>query len=226
MTKSPSEVGRKTKIHQGKTPQNKPVIHYYRDDLPDNFPWSPSWAIDTETMGLQHHRDRLCLVQLSNGDGHCHLVHIGHPSVAAPNLKSLLEDKNSEKIFHYGRFDITALYAHLGALCEGPIFCTKIASKLVRTYTDFHGLRTLCRELLCSDISKGEQTSDWGAPELTTSQKQYAAYDVFYLHGLRDKLIPLLVRENRYDLFQSICSFLPTRSRLDALGFLDDVFLH
>lgn len=220
MSKS-SDLARKTK-----PPVPKPVLHYYRDDLPDDFPWAASWAIDTETMGLQHHRDRLCLVQLSNGDGHCHLVHLSHPSKPAPRLKSLLEDKNSEKIFHYGRFDITALYCHLNILCDGPIFCTKIASKLVRTYTDFHGLRTLCRELLGQDIAKGEQTSDWGASELTSSQKQYAAYDVFYLHQLKEKFIPLLMREGRMDLCQHICSFLPTQSRLDALGFCNDIFLH
>jgi len=201
-------------------------IRLYKDDLPEDVTFKKSVAIDTETMGLRHKRDRLCLVQLSEGDGVCHLVQISHPIRPAPHLVRLLLDRSIEKIFHYARFDLASLYLGLGALCEGPLYCTKIASRLARTYTDYHGLKTLCRELLGTDISKAEQSSDWGAETLTDSQKSYAASDVLYLHGLKARLDAMLVREGRHELFQSICRFLPTRVILDISEFSEDIFSH
>ena len=201
-------------------------IRVYRDDLPEDTRFKKSVAIDTETMGLLHKRDRLCLVQLSEGDGVCHLVQMSHPIRPAPNLTRMLLDRSVEKIFHYARFDLASLYLWLGVLCEGPIYCTKIASRLTRTYTDHHGLKALCRELLGTDISKNEQSSDWGAEALTDGQKSYAASDVLYLHGLKGRLDVLLTREGRYELFQSICQFLPTRVILDISGFPEDIFAH
>lgn len=183
-------------------------------------------AIDTEAMGLHYHRDRLCLIQLSGGDGVCHLVQIASPAQPAPHLAHLLLDVNVEKIFHYARFDIASIYLGLGIFCEGPIYCTKLASRMARTYTDHHGLRSLCRELLSTDISKSEQSSDWGADALTESQKNYAATDVLYLHALKRRLNELLVREGRDALFRATCAFLPQRVKLDVAGFSEDIFAH
>ena len=201
-------------------------IRLYQDDLPEDLLFKRSVAIDTEAMGLVHKRDRLCLVQLSEGDGVCHLVKMSHPIRPAPFLKRLLLDRTVEKIFHYGRFDIAALYLGIGVLCESPIYCTKIASRLSRTYTDHHGLRSLCRELLGVDLSKSEQSSDWGAEILTESQKSYAASDVLYLHAIKARLDAFLLREGRHDLFQAVCRALPTRVILDISGFPEDIFAH
>lgn len=211
--------------HESTQPKN---IAWHVDDLPiDVFQsLTDSVAIDTETMGLNLHRDRLCLVQLSNGNGICHLVQIRQNKQPAPHLCALLTDLRIEKIFHYARFDIASMYAGLGVLCQGPIYCTKIASKMVRTYTQYHGLASLCRELLGTEISKGEQCSDWGRDELTQSQKSYAAKDVLYLHQLKAVLNKRLQREGRYGLFHDICQFLPTRAMADLSGFPEDIFAH
>jgi len=211
--------------HHSVQPKN---VYFYVDDLPDNVMSSlvGSVAIDTETMGLNLHRDRLCLVQISKGDGICHLVQIRQKGQPASRLCALLKDVQIEKIFHYARFDIAALYAGLGVLCQGPIYCTKIASKIARTYTQYHGLASLCREVLGAEISKREQCSDWGQDELTHSQKHYAATDVLYLHQLKSVLKKRLEREGRYDLFRSICQFLPTRAMADLKGFPEDIFAH
>jgi ribonuclease D len=205
--------------------RHKNHIYFYQDDLPPDLDFKHSVAIDTETMGLNLLRDRLCLVQLSNGS-ESYLVKINHPVAPAPNLKKLLLDRGVEKIFHYARFDLASLYAGLGVMCEGPIYCTKVASKLIRTFSDRHGLRVLCRELLGAEISKEEQSSDWGAEALTEAQKRYAASDVIHLHGLRSRLDSMLRRENRIELFQNVCRFLPTRARLDLMGFDLDIFAH
>lgn len=211
--------------HQSTQPKN---IVWHVDDLPIDVlqSFTDSVAIDTETMGLNLHRDRLCLVQLSNGDGICHLVQIRQNKQPAPHLCALLKDLRIEKIFHYARFDIASMYAGLGVLCQGPIYCTKIASKMVRTYTQYHGLASLCRELLGTEISKGEQCSDWGRDELTQSQKSYAAKDVLYLHQLKAVFNKRLKREGRYGLFHDICQFLPTRAMADLSGFPEDIFAH
>jgi ribonuclease D len=201
-------------------------IRLYQDDLSEDVVFKNSVAIDTETMGLRGGRDRLCLVQLSSGDGVCHLVRIAPSPAKAPRLERLLADKNIEKIFHYGRFDIASLYQGLGVWCDGPVYCTKIASKLGRTYTDHHGLRSLCRELLGVDISKAEQSSDWGADVLTDAQKSYAAGDVLYLHALRVRLDNILKREGRYALFSALCGFLVTRVKLDLAGYPEDIYAH
>lgn len=206
--------------------KNLKGIRLYYDDLPDNLIFKKSVAIDTEAMGLNHERDRLCLVQLSEGDGVCHLVKIAQSPRPAPNLVSLLQNQSIEKIFHFARFDIKALYKGLGIFCSPPFYCTKIASRLVRTYTDHHGLGTLCREFLGIHLSKGEQSSDWGAETLTDAQKSYAASDVLYLHLLQSHLNTLLLREGRNEIFRSICSFLPTRVKLDLAGFPDDIYDH
>lgn len=180
-------------------------------------------------MGLNPYRDRLCLVQLSLGDGNAHLVQISPPALGGqdcPNLKALLADPRVIKLFHYARFDIAALYKALNVL-PAPVICTKIASKLVRTYTDRHGLKDLCRDLLGVDISKQQQSSDWGATTLTPEQRSYAAADVLHLHALWDKLQTLLVRENRLEIAQAAYAFLPTRAQLDLLGYTDpDLFSH
>ena len=200
--------------------------HFYRKDLPDGLDLGPVVAIDTETMGLNPHRDRLCLVQLSAGDGDAHLVQIERGQTEAPNLVALLGDPGVTKLFHFGRFDIAALYNAFGVLAE-PVYCTKIASKLVRTYTDRHGLKNLLDELLSVDISKLQQMSDWGAASLTDAQLAYAASDVLYLHALRDALNGRLDREGRTDLAQAAFDFLPTRARLDLAGWPDtDIFAH
>jgi ribonuclease D len=205
----------------------KPLdVRLYADDLPHNVVFERSVGIDTETMGLESGRDRLCLVQLCQGDGICHLVQIAKNKLPAPRLKAMLTNPNVEKIFHFARFDIRALYVGLDALCAGPIYCTKIASRLVRTYTQYHGLASLCRELLGTDLSKTEQCSDWGVETLTESQKHYAASDVLYLHALKSQLDVRLNREGRQDLFKAICRFLPTRVVADVAGFSDDLFSH
>ncbi len=207
------------------TIKNHKDIRLYKDDLPENVTFK-SVAIDTEAMGLNHRRDRLCLVQLCAGDGVCHLVKIAQRPAPAPRLCKILADRSIEKIFHFARFDIASLYCGLGQLCVPPIYCTKIASRLTRTYTDHHGLRALCRELLGTDIPKFEQCSDWGAEELSESQRSYAASDVLYLHTLKSRLDHMLKRESRYELFRATCDFLPTRVLLDLEGFEQDIFSH
>ena len=200
--------------------------HLYQRDLPDDLDLGAMVAIDCETMGLNPHRDRLCLVQLSGGDGNAHLLQIEKGQTSAPNLERLLTDPSVLKLFHFGRFDIAAMYHAFGAL-TAPVYCTKIASKLVRTYTDRHGLKNLLDELLGVDISKLQQMSDWGAKELTEAQLTYAASDVLYLHALREKLNERLEREGRTDLAQAAFDFLPTRARLDLAGWPEiDIFAH
>ncbi len=200
--------------------------HLYQNDIPDGLTFGPVVAIDCETMGLNPHRDRLCVVQMSGGDGEAHLVQVARGQTSAPNLGRLLEDRNVLKLFHFGRFDIAAMYNAFGALAS-PVYCTKIASKLVRTYTDRHGLRNLLQELLRQDISKQQQSSDWGAPDLTSEQLDYAAGDVLYLHQLREKLNLMLEREGRMEIAQACFDFLPTRARLDLSGWPEtDIFSH
>ena len=198
----------------------------YQGDLPDDLDLGDMVAIDCETMGLNPHRDRLCLVQLSGGDGNAHLVQIAKGQTSAPNLERLLTDPKVLKLFHFGRFDIAAMLHAFGAL-TAPVYCTKIASKLIRTYTDRHGLKNLLDELLSIDISKLQQMSDWGAPELSEAQLNYAASDVLYLHAMRDKLNKRLEREGRMDLAQAAFDFLPTRAQLDLAGWPEiDIFSH
>ena len=203
------------------------AIHLHRNDLPEGLDLGPIVAIDTETMGLDPRRDRLCLVQLSAGDGSAHLVQIARGQTEAPRLCRLLADPGTEKLFHFARFDIAALYNAFGVV-TAPVFCTKIASKMVRTYTDRQGLKYLLQELVGVDISKQQQTSDWGAPELTQAQLDYAASDVLYLHKLRAVLVERLAREGRTDLAQACFDFLPARARLDLLGWEEpnDIFHH
>ena len=200
--------------------------HVYKGDLPDGLDLGPIVAIDCETMGLNPKRDRLCVVQLSSGDGHAHLVQVAKGQTAAPNLCRMLEDPNVLKLFHFGRFDIAAMLNAFGAV-TAPVYCTKIASRLIRTYTDRHGLAKLLQELLNVDISKQQQSSDWGAPELTKAQVDYAASDVLYLHQLRHILNGMLEREGRMELAQSCFDFLPTRAQLDLAGWPEtDIFAH
>lgn len=200
--------------------------YLYQRDLPDDLDFGSSVAIDCETMGLNPHRDRLCLVQLSSGDGNAHLVQIEKGQTSAPNLERLLADSNVLKLFHFGRFDIAAMLNAFGTLTS-PVYCTKIASKMVRTYTDRHGLKNLLDELLKVDISKLQQMSDWGAAALTEAQLDYAASDVLYLHQLKEKLDLRLEREGRTDLAQAAFDFLPTRARLDLAGWPEiDIFAH
>lgn len=200
--------------------------HVYQNDLPDDLTLGPVVAIDCETMGLHPYRDRLCVVQLSDGDGNAHLVQVAKGQTTAPNLTRLLEDPNTLKLFHFGRFDIAAMYHAFGAL-TAPVYCTKIASKLVRTYTDRHGLKNLLTELLDVDISKQQQSSDWGAATLTTAQQTYAASDVLHLHSLRDRLNEMLEREGRAEMAQACFDFLPTRAKLDLAGWPEiDIFAH
>jgi ribonuclease D len=206
------------------------TIEFYRGDLPANLKLGPVVAVDTETMGLNPARDRLCLVQLSQGDGICHLVQIPKAppggTVRAPHLRALLEDPKVLKLFHFARFDLTALKVTLDVDCA-PVYCTKIAAKLVRTFTDRHGLKDLCKELLGIDLSKQQQTSDWGAETLLPEQLKYAAADVLYLHQLKDKLDPVLDREGRRALAEACFGFLPTRAALDRLGWdQPDIFEH
>jgi ribonuclease D len=200
--------------------------HLYKNDLPDGLDLGPIVAIDCETMGLHPHRDRLCVVQMSSGDGHAHLVQVAQGQTEAPNLCAMLTDPNVLKLFHFGRFDIAALQNTFGAL-TAPVYCTKIASRLVRTYTDRHGLKNLLQELLNEDISKQQQSSDWGADTLTKAQIDYAASDVLHLHKLRDKLDVMLAREGRAELAQACFRFLPTRALLDLEGWPEtDIFAH
>ncbi len=203
------------------------AIHLYKTDLPDGLTLGPVVAIDTETMGLDPRRDRLCVVQLSDGLGDAHLVQIMKGQTRAPNLERLLADKGTLKLFHYGRFDIAMLKQAFG-VTTAPVWCTKIASKLVRTFTDRHGLKYLLADLVGVDVSKQQQTSDWGAEELTDAQKEYAASDVLYLHQLKAELEARLIREGRLDMARRCFDFLPTRAELDLLGWGDtnDIFLH
>ncbi|WP_375229374.1 ribonuclease D [Roseobacter sp. S98] len=198
----------------------------YKNDLPDGLDLGPVVAIDCETMGLNPHRDRLCVVQLSSGDGNAHLVQISIGQTEAPNLCRLLEDPDVLKLFHFGRFDIAAMLNAFGAV-TAPVYCTKIASRLVRTFTDRHGLAKLLQELLNIDISKQQQSSDWGAETLTDAQVDYAASDVLYLHQLRDALNIMLEREGRMEMAQACFDFLPMRAQLDLAGWPDtDIFAH
>ncbi|MDB5851914.1 MAG: 3-5 exonuclease [Rhodoferax sp.] len=198
----------------------------HRGDLPDLSRYTDSVAIDTETMGLNPHRDRLCVVQLSPGDGSADVVQIPLGHTDAPNLKKLLADPKIVKIFHFARFDLAALYNALGVM-PSPVYCTKIASRLVRTYTDRHGLKDLVRELMTVDLSKQQQSSDWGSQSLSDAQVSYAASDVLHLHGLRDRLNVMLAREKRTELAQACFDFLPTRARLDLSGWEnEDIFAH
>lgn len=200
--------------------------YLHRGDLPDGLDLGPVVAIDSETMGLHPARDRLCLVQLSAGDGNAHLVQVMPGDAAAPNLTRLLADPGTLKLFHFGRFDIAVLLNRFGVLTR-PVYCTKIASRLVRTYTDRHGLKDLVREMLDIDISKQQQSSDWGAAELSPAQLDYAASDVLHLHRLRDALDARLEREGRRDLAQACFDFLPERARLDLAGWDEvDIFAH
>jgi len=200
--------------------------YLYKNDLPDGLDLGPVVAIDCETMGLNPHRDRLCVVQMSGGDGNAYLVQIDKGQTEAPNLAALLENPDILKLFHFGRFDIAAMFNAFGALAA-PVYCTKIASKLVRTYTDRHGLKNLMQELLDKDISKQQQSSDWGAPKLTEAQLDYAASDVLYLHQLRDELNRMLAREGRVEMAQACFDFLPIRAKLDLAGWPEiDIFAH
>lgn len=204
----------------------KTSITLHKGDLPADVSFGSSVAIDTETLGLNPHRDRLCLVQLSSGDGSAHMVQIPKDGIDAPNLTALLEDRNVLKIFHFARFDIAVLQYYLGVVTT-PIYCTKIASKLVRTYTDRHGLKDLTSELLNIELSKQQQSSDWAADTLSDQQLAYAASDVLHLHALKDKLDAMLARDERQALADACFQFLPTRADLDLAGYPDvDIFAH
>lgn len=203
------------------------AIHFHTSDLPDGLSLGAVVAIDTETMGLDPRRDRLCVVQLSDGSGDAHLVQILNGQTRAPNLEGLLADPAVLKLFHFGRFDIAALKQAFG-VTTAPVWCTKIASKMVRTFTDRHGLKYLLADLVGVDVSKQQQTSDWGAETLTEAQKEYAASDVLYLHKLKAELEARLLREGRLELAQRCFDYLPTRAELDLLGWdaANDIFLH
>lgn len=202
------------------------TVTLHNGDIPANLSFGNSVAIDTETMGLKPVRDRLCLVQLSGGDGNAHLVQFKPEEYAAPNLKKLLADPNVTKIFHFARFDIAALWMYLNVLTT-PVYCTKIASRLARTFTQHHSLKTLCSELIDVELDKQQQTTDWGAKTLTAAQLQYAASDVLHLHKLRTVLDEILVREGRAELAQAAFTFLPTRALLDVAGWAEeDIFAH
>jgi ribonuclease D len=202
------------------------TVRLHRGDLPDLSRYTSSVAIDTETMGLNPHRDRLCVVQLSNGDGSADVVQIPRDHANAPNLKALLGNPAITKIFHFARFDVAALYHAFGVMAQ-PVYCTKIASRLSRTYTDRHGLKDLVREVLNIDLSKQQQSSDWGAQQLNEAQLAYAASDVLHLHALRERLDAMLAREGRTELAQACFAFLPTRAKLDLGGWEnEDIFAH
>ncbi|MGB3147361.1 MAG: ribonuclease H-like domain-containing protein [Paracoccaceae bacterium] len=203
------------------------TIRLYKNDLPDGLDLGPVVAIDTETMGLDPRRDRLCLVQLSSGDGNAHLVQIAQGQTSAPNLQKLLANPDVLKLFHFARFDLAALQQAFG-VTTSPVYCTKIAAKLVRTFTDRHGLKILLQDLLSIDISKQQQTSDWGSEKLSEAQLEYAASDVLYLHRLKAELDMRLTREGRDGLAQRCFDFLPTRAALDLMGWDDDadIFKH
>ena len=201
-------------------------IELHRGDLPSGLDFGTSIAVDTETQGLNPHRDRLCVAQLRAEGGPCHLVHFPRPDYDAPNLKGLLADGSVEKIFHFARFDVAIIQRYLGVTCE-PVYCTKIASKLIRTYTDRHGLKDLCKELLSVDVSKEQQSSDWAKETLSQEQLRYAASDVLHLHALREKLAGMLAREKRTALAEACFGFLPNLAELDLAGWADqDIFAH
>lgn len=198
----------------------------HRGDLPDGIGFGATVAIDTEAMGLNPHRDRLCLAQLSGGDGDAHLVQFAPGCYDAPNLKRLMADPGVVKLFHFARFDIAILYHYLGVMPQ-PLYCTKIASRLARTFSDRHGLRELCKDLLGVDLKKEQQSSDWGAPSLTEEQLRYAASDVLHLHALRARLDEMLARERRAELARRCFDFLPARALLDLAGWAEqDIFAH
>jgi ribonuclease D len=202
------------------------TVHLHKGDLPASLDLGALVALDSETMGLKPHRDRLCLVQLSAGDGDAHLVQFAETGYQAPNLARLMQDPAVTKLFHFARFDVAVMRRYLGVTCA-PVYCTKIASKLVRTFTDRHGLKDLCRELLGIDISKQQQSSDWGAAELKPEQLEYAASDVLHLHALKAELDRRLEREGRRQLAEDCFAFLPTRATLDLEGWEDeDIFAH
>ncbi len=202
------------------------TIHLYRDDLPSDLDLGDVVAVDTETMGLRPGRDRLCLVQLSSGDGDAHLVQLSRGKYDAPHLKALLADAGVLKLFHFARFDIAALRLYLGVSCQ-PVYCTRTASRLSRTYSDKHSLRENCKELLGIDVNKQQQSSDWGQDELSQEQLSYAASDVLHLHALKEKLDVMLEREGRAQIAQKCFDFLPARAELDLLGWQDaDIFEH
>jgi ribonuclease D len=202
------------------------AIKIYRGDLPAQVELGPVVAVDTEAMGLNPRRDKLCLVQLSSGDGNAHLVQVDRTTFDAPRLKQLLEDENVTKIFHYARFDVAILKQYLGAKVR-PLYCTKIASKLARTYTDKHGLKDIVKEMLGIDLSKQQQSSDWGSPILSDAQKQYAALDVIYLHEVKARFDQILQREGRMELARACFEFVPVRAELDLAGWTEeDVFAH
>jgi ribonuclease D len=203
------------------------TIRFHKHDLPDLAHYAvPAVAIDTETLGLNPHRDRLCVVQISPGDGIADVIQIAPDQKKAPNLVKLLRDRSITKLFHFGRFDIAVLYNALGVMAE-PVFCTKIASRLTRTYTDRHGLKDICNELLGVSLSKVQQSSDWAAETLTPEQLEYAASDVLYLHRLREVLMARLARENRAKEADACFRFLPTRAKLDLMGWAEeDIFAH
>jgi len=202
------------------------TIRLHKGDLPDGISYGDAVAIDTETLGLNPQRDRLCVVQLSGGDGNADVVQIAAGQTHAPNIERLLADRAITKLFHFARFDIAILYKTFGVMAE-PIYCTKIASKLARTYTDRHGLKDLVRELLAVDLSKQQQSSDWGADTLSDAQLTYAASDVLHLHALRAKLDMMLTRESRFELAEASFGFLPARAKLDLMGWPNtDIFSH
>jgi ribonuclease D len=203
------------------------TIRFHKNDLPDLSNYDvDAVAIDTETLGLNPHRDRLCVVQISPGDGSADVIQIAQGQRKAPNLAAILRNRKITKLFHYGRFDIAVLYHAFGIMAE-PVFCTKIASRLTRTYTDRHGLKDLCSELIGVSLSKVQQSSDWAAETLSPEQLEYAASDVLYLHQLRDKLTQRLARENRVKEAEACFRFLPTRAKLDLMGWPEaDIFAH
>lgn len=203
------------------------AIYFHEEDLPQGVLAEGPVAVDTETMGLNSHRDRLCLLQISDGQGDEHLVRFGPDSqYDAPNLKAILADPARLKLYHFARFDLAAIKQYLG-VTAAPVYCTKIASRLVRTYTDRHGLKELVRELLGQEISKQQQSSDWGGPELSDAQKDYAASDVRYLHRMKEELDRRLVREGRMDMAEACFAFLPMRAKLDLAGWPEtDIFAH
>ncbi|WP_332660053.1 ribonuclease D [Brevundimonas sp.] len=202
------------------------TVHFHEGDLPNGLDLGPEVAIDSETMGLRFRRDPLCVVQLSSGDGDAHVVRMDRPGYDCPNLKRLLTDPAVLKLFHFGRFDIGMFQLHLGVETR-PVYCTKIASRLARTYTDRHGLKDVVRELVGVDLSKAQQSSDWGAAELSPAQLEYAASDVLYLHAAKAKLDEMLEREGRTELARQCFDFLPSRSALDLAGWDEtDIFAH
>jgi len=202
------------------------TVYLHEGDLPDGLSFGASVAVDSETLGLRFRRDPLCVVQLSAGDGDAHVVRLNRPTYDCPNLKALMADPGVLKIFHFGRFDIGMIQLHLG-IETGPVYCTKIASKLARTYTDRHGLKDVAREMAGIDLSKAQQSSDWGAAELSAAQLEYAASDVLHLHAIKARLDMMLEREGRMGLAQACFDFLPVRARLDLEGWEDiDIFAH